>query len=115
LTVLPLYAIGLYVQLVATQLTATKMFHIAPGVYSQYFNLYLPRIDVLYSVIKVLVFITIITFVHCAYGFNAKGGPEDVGRAAGRAVRLSVTLIFLVNFLLSLMFFSHVSSVRFSG
>ena len=115
ITVLPLYAIGLYVQLESTKLTAVKMFDVAPGIYAQYFNLYLPREDVIYSVLKCLVFITLITFIHCYYGFTVKGGPEDVGRAVGRSVRLSVTLVFIVNFFLSLMFFGAASSIRFSG
>jgi phospholipid/cholesterol/gamma-HCH transport system permease protein len=115
ITVLPLYAIGLYVQLQATKVTATKMFDVAPGIYNQYFSLYLPREDVIYSVLKCLVFITLITFIHCYYGFTVSGGPEDVGRAVGRSVRLSVTLIFVVNFFLSLVFFGAASSIRFSG
>ena len=114
-TVLPLYAIGLYVQLQATKITATKMFDVAPGIYEQYFELYLPREDVIFSVVKCLVFITLITFIHCFYGFTVTGGPEDVGRAVGRSVRLSVTLIFVVNFFLSLAFFGAASSIRFSG
>jgi phospholipid/cholesterol/gamma-HCH transport system permease protein len=115
ITVLPLYAIGLYVQLQATKITATKFFDVAPGIYEQYFDLYLPREDVVYSVAKCLVFITLITFVHCYYGFTVSGGPEDVGRAVGRSVRLSVTLVFVVNFFLSLAFFGAASSIRFSG
>jgi phospholipid/cholesterol/gamma-HCH transport system permease protein len=115
LTVLPLYAIGLYVQLQATKITATKMFDVAPGIYDQYFDLYLPREDVIFSVVKCLVFITLITFIHCYYGFTVRGGPEDVGRAVGRSVRLSVTLVFVVNFFLSLAFFGAASSIRFSG
>lgn len=114
-TVLPLYAIGLYVQLMATKLTAVKMFDVAPGIYDQYFELYLPREDVVFSVVKCLVFITLITFIHCFYGFTVSGGPEDVGRAVGRSVRLSVTLIFVVNFFLSLAFFGAADSIRFSG
>ena len=64
---------------------------------------------------KILVFIAIITFTHCAYGFRVSGGPEDVGFAVGRAVRLSITLIFIVNFFLSLMFWGSGDTVRFSG
>lgn len=114
-TVLPLYAIGLYVQLVATRLTAVHLFDISAGIYDQYFELYLPRQDVFYSLVKCLVFITVVTFVHCYYGYYVKGGPEDVGRSVGRSVRLSVTLIFVLNFFLSVAFFSGTSSVRFSG
>lgn len=114
-TVLPLYAIGLYVQLLATRWTSVNVFDISPGIYDQYFELYLPRGDVLFSVVKVLVFITLVTFIHCYYGFHVRGGSEDVGHAVGRSVRLSVTLIFIVNFLLSLMFFGGGDSIRFSG
>lgn len=115
LTVLPLYVIGLYIQLLTTKLTSTLFFGVSPGVYDQYFDLYLPRIDVVYSVTKILVFIAIITFVHCAYGFRVSGGPEDVGYAVGRAVRLSITLVFIVNFFLSLAFWGAGDTVRFSG
>ena len=114
-TVLPLYAIGLYVQLIATRWTSVNLFDISPGIYDQYFELYLPREDVIFSVLKVLVFITLVTFIHCYYGFNVRGGPEDVGHAVGRSVRLSVTLIFVVNFLMSLVFFGGGDSIRFSG
>ena len=114
-TVLPLYAIGLYVQLIATRWTSVNLFDISPGIYDQYFELYLPREDVIFSVLKVLVFITLVTFIHCYYGFHVRGGPADVGHAVGRSVRLSVTLIFVVNFLLSLVFFGATDSIRFSG
>ena len=115
IVVMPLYVIGLYVQLIATRVTSTVFFSVAPGVYDQYFNLYLQRPDLLYSVVKVLVFIALITFIHCAYGFHASGGPEGVGQAVGRAVRLSVTLIFVVNFGMSLIFWGGGEAVRFSG
>jgi phospholipid/cholesterol/gamma-HCH transport system permease protein len=38
-----------------------------------------------------------------------------VGHAVGRAVRLSVTLIFVVNFVMSLLFWGGGDTVRFSG
>ena len=114
-TVLPLYAIGLYVQLVATRWTSVNIFDISPGIYDQYFYLYLPREDVFFSLLKVLVFITLVTFIHCYYGFHVKGGSAEVGFAVGRSVRLSVTAIFVVNFLLSLLFFGSSTSIRFSG
>jgi phospholipid/cholesterol/gamma-HCH transport system permease protein len=115
LVVMPLFAIGLWMQLATTRLTAVWLFGVSPGIYDQYFEMYLPRFDVLAAVLKVLIFITIVTFIHCYYGFYARGGPEEVGRQVGRAVRLSVTTIFVTNFLLSLMLFADTSSVRFSG
>ena len=115
LVVLPLYVIGLYVQLLTTRFTSTVFFSVVPGVYDQYFTLYLQRPDVIFSVVKVLVFISLVTFIHAAYGFYASGGPEGVGHAVGRAVRLSVTLIFVVNFVMSLLFWGGGDTVRFSG
>jgi phospholipid/cholesterol/gamma-HCH transport system permease protein len=115
LVVMPLFAIGLWMQLTMTRLTAVWLFGVSPGIYDQYFELYLPRFDVLAAVLKVLVFITLVTFIHCYYGFYARGGPEEVGRQVGRAVRLSVTTIFVTNFLLSLVLFADTTSVRFSG
>ncbi len=115
ITVLPLYIIGLYIELLTTKVTSTVYFGVSPGVYDQYFDLYLPRIDVLYSVIKVLVFITVITFVHCAYGYRVSGGPEDVGYAVGRSVRLSITLVFILNFAMSYLFWGTSDTIRFSG
>src|SRR3546814_14330201 len=56
ISVLPLYVIGLSVQLLTTKLTPTASFGVAPGVYAQYFALYLPRIDVVYSAITSPVF-----------------------------------------------------------
>jgi phospholipid/cholesterol/gamma-HCH transport system permease protein len=47
ITVLPLYVIGLYIELLTTKITSTVYFGVSPGVYDQYFDLYLPRIDVL--------------------------------------------------------------------
>jgi phospholipid/cholesterol/gamma-HCH transport system permease protein len=115
MVVLPLYVIGLYVQLLTTRFTSVVFFSVAPGVYDQYFTLYLQRPDVIFSVIKVIVFISLVTFIHAAYGFYASGGPEGVGQAVGRAVRLSVTLIFVVNFIMSLLFWGGGDTVRFSG
>lgn len=113
--VLPLYVIGLYIMLLTTKFTSVAFFHVPSGTYSEYFNLYLQRLDVFYSVVKIVIFITLVTFIHCTYGFYASGGPEGVGQAVGRSVRLSVTLIFLINFFLSMMFWGGGTSVRFSG
>ena len=115
IVVLPLYVIGLYIMLLTTKFTSVVLFHVPSGTYNEYFNLYLQRLDVVYSVVKIFIFITVVTFIHCTYGFYASGGPEGVGQAVGRSVRLSVTLIFVLNFFLSMMFWGGASSIRFSG
>jgi len=82
--VLPLYVIGLYIMLLTTKFTSVALFHVPSGTYNEYFSLYLQRLDVFYSVVKIVIFITLVTFIHCTYGFYASGGPEGVGRAVGR-------------------------------
>ena len=52
-----------------------------------------------------MVFAVLVTFVHCYYGYNATGGPAGVGVAAGRAIRLSIILVVVVNLFMSLILF----------
>src|SRR5947209_2246204 len=92
LAIIPLYLIALYASYGATQLVTTKFFGLSKGIYHHYFHLYLPFIDVIYSLAKVCVFAVAVTLIHCYYGFYASGGPEGVGVAVGRAIRLSIEI-----------------------
>jgi phospholipid/cholesterol/gamma-HCH transport system permease protein len=56
-----------------------------------------------------MIFAVVVTFVHCYYGYNAGGGPAGVGVAAGRAIRLSIILVVVVNLILSLVLFGGVN------
>jgi phospholipid/cholesterol/gamma-HCH transport system permease protein len=71
--------------------------------------------DVFYSVLKCVVFVWISSTVQCYYGFYATGGPEGVGKAAGRAMRASITLVVLVNMLLTMALWSIDAGARFGG
>ncbi|MGH9299847.1 MAG: ABC transporter permease, partial [Acidimicrobiales bacterium] len=62
------------------------------------------------SFIKAMVFAVTVTLVHCYYGMRATGGPAGVGVAAGRAIRLSIILIVLLDLLLSLVMFGGSSA-----
>jgi phospholipid/cholesterol/gamma-HCH transport system permease protein len=63
----------------------------------------------------VLVFSVILTLVCCYYGYNAAGGPAGVGVAVGRAVRLSLVLIVIADFFLSLALWGSTTTVRIAG
>ena len=56
------------------------------------------------SLAKALIFAVVVTLVHCYYGYHAKGGPEGVGRAAGRALRTSLVAIVLIDMVLTFAF-----------
>ncbi len=111
----PIYLISLFASFFATKLVTTQFFGLSPGVYDYYFRLYLPRIDILYSVIKMVVFAILVTLIHCYYGFHASGGPAGVGVAVGRAIRASIVTIVVVNFGLSLLFWGDGSTVTLTG
>src|SRR5205085_10136656 len=74
-----------------------------------------PFIDVIYSLAKVCVFAVAVTLIHCYYGFYASGGPEGVGVAVGRAIRLSIVAVVILNLILSLVFLGGGNTVRVAG
>jgi phospholipid/cholesterol/gamma-HCH transport system permease protein len=111
----PIYVISLFASFYATKLVTTRFFGLSPGVYDYYFRLYLPRIDIFYSVVKMVVFAILVTLIHCYYGFHASGGPAGVGVAVGRAIRASIVTIVVVNFGLSLLFWGDGSTVTLTG
>ncbi|MGI8332960.1 ABC transporter permease [Actinomadura scrupuli] len=115
MALIPLYLIALFASFFATRLISVQFFGVSPGIYDYYFNLYLPPIDVFYSVVKVIVFSFIIVIIHCYRGFYAVGGPVGVGVATGRAIRESMVTIIMVNLLLSYIFWGHGGTVSLTG
>jgi phospholipid/cholesterol/gamma-HCH transport system permease protein len=109
ITMVPLYLAALFASFLASELVVTKFFGLSSGTYQHYFQLYLPPIDIFYSFMKAMIFAVLVTFVHCYYGYNATGGPAGVGVAAGRAIRLSIILVVVVNLILSLVLFGGVN------
>jgi phospholipid/cholesterol/gamma-HCH transport system permease protein len=113
--IIPLYLISLFASFFATKLVTTEFFGLSPGVYDYYFRLYLPPIDILFSLIKAAVFAVLVALIHCYYGFYATGGPAGVGVAVGRAIRLSIVAVVVVNLVLSLVFWGGGNTVSLTG
>jgi len=107
---IPLYLAALFASYLATGLVVTKFFGLSTGVYQHYFRLFLPPIDIVYSFVKAMVFAVAVTIIHCYYGYRASGGPAGVGVAAGRAIRISIIVVVLLNLLLSTIMFGGASS-----
>jgi phospholipid/cholesterol/gamma-HCH transport system permease protein len=84
-------------------------------VYDYYFRLYLPFEDVMYSLAKACIFAVTVALIHCYYGFYASGGPEAVGVATGRAIRLSIVAVVVLNLVLSLIFWGGGNTVSLTG
>ena len=104
--VIPLYLLALFSAFAATRLIVTGFYTISPGAYDTRLDLFLPPIDIFYSVAKAVVFVIVVILIHTYYGFYAKGGPAGVGVAVGRAIRASITVVVILNMVLSLAFWA---------
>jgi phospholipid/cholesterol/gamma-HCH transport system permease protein len=113
--VTPLYLIALSGAYLATQITVIIVAHQGGGTYAHYFHAFLTARDIFLSMTKVWVFVVLITITHCYYGYTVSGGPEQVGRAAGRAIRASIVVIALSDMLMTLAFWGTSSGIKFSG
>lgn len=115
LPTIPLYLFSLFSAFLATRLMVTGFFTISPGAYDNRLALFLPAIDIFYSVTKAVIFTVVVILVHTYYGFYASGGPAGVGVAVGRAIRASITVVVVLNMLLSLMFWGGSETIKIAG
>jgi phospholipid/cholesterol/gamma-HCH transport system permease protein len=111
----PLYLAALAGAYLATQVTVVAIAGQGPGTYLHYFHEFLTGRDIFLSVVKVLVFAVLVSSIHCYYGYNAQGGPEGVGRAAGRAIRASIVAIAVSDMLMTVLFWGTSSPVKVTG
>jgi phospholipid/cholesterol/gamma-HCH transport system permease protein len=115
ITIIPLYLAALFSSYMATQAIVTRFFTLSSGTYTHYFHLFLPPIDIFYSLTKAILFAIVVTMIHCYYGYNATGGPAGVGVASGRAIRTSIVTVVVLNLFLSLIFWGGGDTVRIAG
>ncbi|MEV0247275.1 ABC transporter permease [Nocardia sp. NPDC050712] len=115
IAILPLYSVGLATAYVTTKLSVILLGGTTAGTYDHYFHQFMNPVDIAYSVIKVLVFVMIATFVQSYYGYVATGGPEGVGAAAGRAIKMTIIVVVFTNLLLTMAIWGIDPGIRISG
>ncbi|GGN88012.1 MlaE family ABC transporter permease [Nocardia rhizosphaerihabitans] len=115
IAIVPLYCIGLVMAYVSCSITVQLIGGTAAGTYSHYFYQFLVPTDVLYSLLKAVVFVMITTFIQCYYGFFASGGPEGVGVAAGRAIKMCIILVVFADLFMTLAIWGVDPGIRISG
>jgi phospholipid/cholesterol/gamma-HCH transport system permease protein len=115
IAVVPLYVACLAVSYVTTQIVVQVISGASTGAYLHYFSLMLSGRDILYSLLKAVVFVWIASTVQCYFGFYARGGPAGVGVAAGHGMRATVTVVIMVNMLLTMALWSVDAGARFGG
>ncbi|MDR7172610.1 phospholipid/cholesterol/gamma-HCH transport system permease protein [Nocardia kruczakiae] len=114
-TVVPAYLIALALGFFTTRFTVTVVHGQASGAYDHYFGMFVSATDLGYSLIKVVVFVAVVTLVHAYQGFYATGGPEGVGIASGRAIRASLVLITICDMVLTVVMWGLHTGFDFSG
>ncbi|WP_280503944.1 ABC transporter permease [Nocardia farcinica] len=102
LTIIPLYTVGLATAYLATKLSVLFLGGTSAGTYDHYFFQFLIGTDVFFSLLKVVVFVMLATFIQCYYGYVATGGPEGVGVAAGQAIKMVIVVMVFAKLLQTL-------------
>lgn len=113
--IIPLYAACLAIGYLSTQLVVGISGGGSTGSYLHYFSLMLAGKDIAYSLLKAVIFVWIASTIQCYYGFYASGGPAGVGVAAGHGMRASITVVIMVNMLLTMTLWGIDSGARFGG
>lgn len=115
IAVIPLYVACLAITYITCQVVTGVISGGSIGPYMHYFTMMLSGKDIIYSVIKCVAFVWISSAVQCYYGFYASGGPEGVGVAAGHAMRASITIVIILNMLMTMALWSIDAGARFGG
>ncbi|MGW5521429.1 ABC transporter permease [Gordonia sp. NPDC003950] len=115
LAIVPLYSVSLAANYIACQVMYQLQSGKGAGDYLAYFDSFILSTDMLYSFIKVVVFVLLTTFIQCYYGYFASGGPEGVGVAAGHAIRLAIIVIVFANLVMTLVFWGTSPGIKISG
>ncbi|MCX6397406.1 MAG: ABC transporter permease [Propionibacteriales bacterium] len=113
--IVPLYLIGLLGSYIASEVTVVLLFGQSPGQFDHYFVAFLQSRDVLYSVIKVIVFGLFIGLIHTWYGFRVSGGPQAVGEATGKAIRASIVAVVVLDMIMTVLMWGGDPGFRISG
>ena len=80
---------------------------ISDGVYFDYFYRFINVQDLIYSMIKAVVFAFLIVCVAVYYGYHVTGGAVGVGRAVAKTMATSLVLTVVVNALLTQIFWGN--------
>ncbi|MDT7765883.1 MAG: phospholipid/cholesterol/gamma-HCH transport system permease protein, partial [Mycobacterium sp.] len=99
---IPLFLACLAVAYFASQTVFAVASGSSLGTYLHYFALFSSSRDVVLATIKAVVFVFVASALQCYYGFYASGGPEGVGVAAGHAMRASISVVIILNALLTM-------------
>ncbi len=114
-TIIPLFLITLILSYLSCAFVVNTVNGQSSGTYYHYFTAFLSPVDMLFAVVKAVIFVIAVILIHCYQGFYAAGGPEGVGIASGRAIKSSFVMIVVLDMILTLVFWGSDVGFRFSG
>lgn len=114
-TILPIYAVGMLFSFLSSRVVTVYILGQSPGVYDHYFSTFLIPSDVLWSFLQAITMAVLVMLTCTYYGYYASGGPEGVGVATGRAVRLSLVSVVTVTLIIALSLYGSSRGLRLAG
>lgn len=96
-----LIVISIVLALLGGWIVGTTTGLVTSTAYIQGLRAYFQTYDVIYALIKTVVFAFLITSISGFYGYITRGGAEDVGKASTKAVVQSSIFIILFNLILT--------------
>lgn len=115
ITIIPIYAVALLFSFVSSRVVTVDILGQSPGVYEHYFSTFLIPSDVLWSFLQAITMAILVMLICTYYGYHAHGGPEGVGVATGRAVRLSLIAVVTVTLIIALVLYGSARELRLAG
>lgn len=112
---IPLFLACLAITFLACEIVVNLSGNSSTGTYEHYFSLFINTTDIAYATVKAFVFVFVSSTIQCYYGYFAAGGPAGVGVAAGRAMRASITVVIVINMLLTMGLWGLDTGARFGG
>ncbi|WP_353844418.1 ABC transporter permease [Rhodococcus sp. (in: high G+C Gram-positive bacteria)] len=98
LLIAPMLCIAIIAAGVAAGLViSANVNNVVPGSFWQSFGAFATTTDLIFSVLKSVIFAAIVVLIASLRGLEAKGGPKGVANAVNASVVLSVFCIFMMN------------------
>jgi phospholipid/cholesterol/gamma-HCH transport system permease protein len=91
---------------------AESLYSIAPAIFLNSIRNFLDFWDLISSLIKSLVFGSMIAIIGCSWGLTTRGGAKGVGESTTTAVVTSLLAIFIANFFLSWIMFQGLGNTN---
>ena len=94
-----------FVAIWSGQITSTALYNIPPTVFWTSVRTWMHPEDLLFMLVKALVFGLIIATISCGWGLTTKGGPKEVGTSTTGAVVMILILVCIMDVVLTQVLF----------